>query len=189
MTDADNAPADRAIVQIVRSLDLALIEWRRDESYLPLADTPAWFTGKISWTAMPFLAHFANEARRYLHDHVGGVLTSEPFTVHSPDDELLVRARAVRIDERLIFVLERLEGSSDTRPILRRAREQALEQEALADNARAIHAPMAAVDRAVSAIAESGPTEAQRHLVDALVRAMTALKDAAAALPPSRKRR
>lgn len=189
MTDTTTAPLDPVVGEVMRVLDMAVIEWVADESYRPLASVPHWFTGTVSWMSLPFLEHFVDEARRFLHDHLGGVLASDQFTVQSGSDELLLRARALKVNGRLVLAIERLEGASDIRPILREARQQALDQEALADRARAVHTPIEAVARAIGNLQRTQLTDDQRPLVDALTRALAQLQDAAAPLPPRRKRR
>jgi len=188
-TDADNTPLDPVIGDVMHALDLAVVEWEPDNSFRPLSISPRWFTGTVPWSSLPFLEHFVNEARRFLHDHVGGVLASDQFIVQSRGDELLLRARALKVRGRLIVAIERLEGGADIRPILREARQQALDHEVLADNARAIHAPLDRVARAAADLHGSGLSEVQRTIADALARSLTELQTAAAALPPARKRR
>jgi hypothetical protein len=182
-------PPDAIVGDALRALDIALIEWRPDSSYVPLAKTPRWFTGFTPWSSLPFLEHFVTEARRYLHDHVDGVLASAPFTVPRHDGELLLRARALKIAGRLVLVIERLEGAADLRALLREARQQALEHETAADKARAVHAPLTDVVRAAAQLRQVGLPESSQPQIDALTQALTDLQAAAAALPPARRRR
>ena len=188
MSDADT-PIDPATGEVLRALDLALIEWRPDYSYRPLALTPRWFTGTVPWSSLPFLQHFADEARRYLHDHLGGVIASDQFAVDKNGEELLLRARALRVDGRLVLAIERLLGAADVRPILREARQQALDHEILADKARAVHVPLAAVTKAADDLQRSDLSEGQRVLFDRLSQALGRLQTAAAPLPAPRQRR
>jgi hypothetical protein len=176
------------IGRVLRSLDMALLEWK-DDLYTPLASPPRWFSGKVPWASLPFLEHFVDEARRYLHDHVGGVIASDQFSVQGKDEELLLRARALRVQGKLVLAIERLVGASDVRPILRQAREQALEHEALADQSRAVHAPVAAMARAVEQLKVGSLSKDQRAAVDALSGSIATLQEIAASLPSPRKRR
>lgn len=189
MTDGFDAPLDPVLPEVMRVLDMAVIEWVAEESYRPLASLPQWFTGTVSWMSLPFLEHFVDEARRYLHDHLGGVLASDQFTVRSGPDELLLRARALKVSGRLVLAIERLHGASDVRPILREARRQALEHEALGERARDVQKPVAAVARALADLQGSDITAVQRPLVGALAAAVASLQAAAAPLPPARRRR
>ncbi len=186
MTEVDDIPLDPAITEVMRALDLALIEWLPDQTYLPLSSAPRWFRGRAPWGSLPFLEHFVGDARRFLHDQVGSVLTSEPFTVADGDgEELLLRARALRVEGRLIVAIERLQGASDLRPMLRTARQEALAHEQLVERVRALHAPIDALAKAIAnlqSVPEGGP-------LDALAAAMDTLRAAAALLPPPRKRR
>ena len=188
-TTIGDAPLDPAMGEVLRVLDLAVIEWVADEKYRPMANVPSWFTGTVSWMSLPFLQNFVDDARRYLHDHLGGVLASDQFTVQNGNDELLLRARALKIGRRLVLAIERLEGASDIRPTLRKARQQALDHEQLTSKARAIQKPLAAVVAAVAGLQRSQLSDEQRRAVDALVASLEKLQAAAAPLPPARKRR
>jgi hypothetical protein len=176
------------IGKVLRGLDMALIEWQ-DDVYTPLASPPKWFSGKVPWASLPFLEHFVDEARRYLHDNVGGVIASDQFSVQGKDEELLLRARALRIQGKLVLAIERLVGASDVRPILRKAREQMLEHEALADKARALHAPVAGLARAVEQLQRAVPSPEQQAAIKSVRGALATLQDLTASLPSPRKRR
>jgi hypothetical protein len=189
MTKPDDASADPLIDEVIQALDMAVVEWQLDQSYRPLSSTPRWFIGTVPWSSLPFLQLFVDEARRFLHDHIGGVMASDQFTVQSDAEELLLRARALKVDGRLVIVIERLEGAADIRPILRQARQQALDYETLTEQARSVHAALENVVRAVESLQRSAMSDAQRPIVEALSRSLTALQGAAAALPPPRPRR
>lgn len=170
-------------------LDLAFVEWQADGVCRPIAPTPPWFKGTTAWGALPFLEGFVNEARRYLHDHLGDVFMSDQFTVEGREGELLLRTHALTIDRRLVLVIERLRDAADVRPILREAREQALAHEALTERARAVHRPVDELARTVERLRQHGGDAATSRLVEDLARAVAALKEAAASLPPPRKKR
>jgi hypothetical protein len=189
MTSADDMSLDPSISQVLRALDLAIVEWGLDGAYRPLSDTPRWFTGTVPWSSLPFLENFVTEARRYLHDHLDGVIASDQFSVESRGDELLLRARALKVSARLIVVIERLQGAADIRPILREARQQALDHELLSERARSIHRPLAALAQAVGGLRAATLSESERPIVDQLVRALATLQEAAAPLPPPRTKR
>jgi hypothetical protein len=189
MTDITTAPLDPVLGEVMRVLDLAIVEWVDDEAYHPLASLPHWFTGTVSWMSLPFLQHFVGEARRFLRDHLGGVIASDQFTVQSGSDELLLRARALKVGGRLVLAIERLEGASDIRPILREARQQALDQEVLNERARAVHGPLDTLARAIADLARTSLSGDQQPLMDAVTRALAQLQQTAAPLPPARKRR
>lgn len=189
MTDADESNAESLIGAVLRGLDLAVVEWDLDQSYRPLSSTPRWFTGSVPWSSLPFLQLFVDEARRFLHDHVGGIIASDQFTAQSNSEELLLRARALKAGGRLIIVIERLEGAADMRPVLRHARQQALEYEQLTERARAVHAPLDRAAQAIADLQQGTVLEAQRPAIDALSRALASLQEMATALPPPRRRR
>jgi hypothetical protein len=188
-TTVTDAPLDPALGEVMRALDLAIVEWVDEEQYRPLTRLPDWFTGTVSWMSLPFLQHFVDEARRYLHDHLGGVLASDQFSTQSGDQELLLRARALKINGRLVLAIERLEGASDIRPTLRKARQQALDHEVLTNQARAIQKPLAALSEAVAALQRVELSDEQRSSVNSLVASLQKLQAAAAPLPAARKRR
>jgi hypothetical protein len=184
--DAPDAP-DAIVGDVLKVLDIAIVEWLPDSSCIPLAKAPRWFTGYAAWSSLPFLEHFVTEARRYLHDHFDEAFASAPFTATGHKGELLLRARALKISQRLVLVIERLEGDVDLRPLLREARQQALEHETAADQARAIHAPLAAVAAAMAQLQQAPAIP--EPLLDSLTRALADLQAAAQALPPPRRRR
>lgn len=189
MTDDETSLPDPLLTPILRLMDLAIVEWLADGSYVPLAQSPAWFRGATPWSSLPFLEHFVAEARRELHDSVSAISDADQFTAHGHDEELLLRVRAVKLQRRLILIIERLSGASDPRPLLREARERALDQEALTERARAIHAPLDAAANALADLQRQTISDTQQPAVEALARAVAKLKDAAAALPEPRKRR
>ena len=180
------------IAEVVRALDLALIEWLPDGGYRPLSETtPQWFKGNVPWRSLPFLGYFVDEARRYLHEHLDGVIASDQFSVQGAGDELLLRARALKVNGRLMLAIERLSGATDVRPVLRQAREQELAREAMSRKAQAVHAPAAAVARAVEELQRTGVSKEQEPAFGALTRSIAGLREAVAALPapPPRRRR
>jgi hypothetical protein len=80
---------------------MAVVEWQPDLSPGRLS-TPRWFTGR-SPGRRPFLQHFVDEARRFLtiNRRCHGL-----GSVHrqSNSEELLLRARALKVDGRLVIV-------------------------------------------------------------------------------------
>jgi hypothetical protein len=186
-TTPDDASREPTIAEVMQALDMAVVEWDLEDRYRPLSVTPRWFTGTVPWSSLPFLQHFVAEARRFLHDHLGGVLASDQFEVQRDGEELLLRARALKLNGRLLVVIERLDGASDIRPILREARQQALDHELLAERARAVHQPIEKLARAVDDWQRGAG--AGEPAVDAVVRAVAQLKQVAAALPPPRARK
>jgi hypothetical protein len=190
VTDAlDPVPPDQLTRAIVRALDVAVLEWTPGFSCRPLCPTPEWFAAQEPWSSLPFLEDFGVEAARVLREDPGRVAMSDQFTVPTEGEELLLRARAFDVDGRLVLAIERLHGAADVRPILRNAREQMLEYETLADKARALHTPMAAAVEALERLKACGLSESQRTVADALGGSLARLQEAAAALPPPRKRR
>jgi hypothetical protein len=190
VTDAfDPVPPDQLTREIARALDVAILEWMPGFSGRPLCPAPEWFGGLEPLSSLPFLQDFGVEAARVLREDPGGVATSDQFTVPTEGEELLLRARAFDVAGRLILAIERLHGAADIRPILRDAREQMLEYETLADRARAVHAPLAAAIEALGRLKASGLSESQQTAADTLGGALARLQEAAAALPPPRKRR
>jgi hypothetical protein len=185
----DPVPLDQLTREIARALDVAIVEWKPDSTCRPLCLTPHWFAGTAPWSSLPFLQDFASEATGVLASHPGRVVTSDQFTVPIESEELLLRARAFRVNGRLVLAIERLHGAADIRQVLRDARGRALEHETLADKARTMHAPLAAAVEAVERLKANGLPEPQQAALDALSGALARLQDAAAALPQPRKRR
>jgi hypothetical protein len=182
----DDASPETVLGPVLRLMDVAVIEWRPDGSYVPLAPSPAWFRGPAPWSSMPFLEHFVGEARRALHDSVKAISEPDQFTAQGAGEELLLRVRAVKVRRRMLLVIERLAGAADPRPVLREARERALDHERLVEQARAMHPPVADVAAAAAALQSSGVAA---PALEPLMRAVARLQQAVAALPEPRKRR
>lgn len=171
------------------ALDLAVVEWLPDGTFQPFAPPPPWFRGMTQWSALPFLEHVVPAARRFWHDRTGGALTFGPFTLQWGDEELLVRVRALRLDDRPVLAVDRITGEFDPRPMLRTAREHALAHEQLQQQARGIHAPVAALTSAVDELRQAGVPAALAATVDRLADAAAQLRDIAHTLPAPFKRR
>ena len=69
-------------------------------------------------------------------------MTSGPFAVDDPDGELLLRAWALNVGVNTLLVLARLQGEADTRPVLQKARDNALAHERLLQQIGATDAPL-----------------------------------------------
>jgi hypothetical protein len=80
-------------------------------------------------------------------------------------------------------ILERLTGESDARPILQMARENVLEYQRLVREARAVHAPAAAMSDELGRLQATVVAPEQQRLVDALKDANRRLMSAIDRLP------
>ncbi len=182
-------PHTDPLLAALDALDLAVVEWLPDGTFQPFAPPPPWFKGTTQWSALPFLEHVVPAARRFWHDRTGGALTFGPFTLEWGDEELLVRVRALRLDDRLVLAVDRIAGEFDPRPMLRTAREYALEHEQLQQKAREVHAPVAALASAIDDLRQADLLPAQAAIVDRLAEVAARLQETAAALPAPFKRR
>ncbi len=181
--------ADALIEFLLQELDLAVIEWLPDRSFRTFTAPPRWFKGMAQWSSLPFLEHFLPEAEEHWRQNAVGVLTSGPFMIENAGEELLLRARALKLEGRLVMAIERMIGDADTRPILREARQQALDHEQLEDHARAVHGPADAIAKAVHQLGAAGLSGDQQQIVDGLAKASAKLTEVAAHLPKPRPRR
>lgn len=181
--------ADAPLGELLQELDLAVIEWLPDGTFRPFAPPPRWFKGMAQWSSLPFLEHFLPEAEAHWRARANGVVSSAPFTIDGTEGELLLRVRALRLGSRLVMAIERLVGDLDPRPVLRLARSQALEHETLAEHARDVHAPAAAVAQSVQQLARTKVSDEQQPILNALAAASEQLGQVASRLPPPRRRR
>src|SRR5215471_18126396 len=131
--------SDPLLEYLLQELDFAAIEWLPDRTFRMFSEPPRWFHGMAQWQSLPFLEHFFPEAEVHWRENATGVLVSGPFMIDHGGEELLLRARALKLEGRLVMAIERLTGETDIRPILREARQQALTHEQLEDRARRVH--------------------------------------------------
>jgi len=184
---------ETVLAQVLRALDVAVIERLEDSRFQILGIAPAWLAlafetadGGQSDTlggAMPFLGHFVHQADRAWHDRGSARADSGPFAATFGGEEALLRATALTAADRSLLVLERLSGDADTRPILQKAREQLLETEQLTRHASAVQEPVSAISRVVAELAAADLPPAHRAQVDALRAASARLQAAADLLP------
>lgn len=184
---------ETVLAQVLRALDVAVIERLDDSRFQILGVPPAWLAlafeaaedrpSETLGGAMPFLGHFVHHADRAWHDRGSARADSGPFAATIGGEEVLLRATALTAEDRSLLVLERLTGDADTRPILQKAREHLLETEQLARHASAVQEPAAAISRVVAELAAADLPPAHRAQFDALRAASSRLQTAADLLP------
>ena len=96
---------------------------------------------------------------------------------------MLLRATAITMQTRPLLVIERLTGDADTRPILQKAREHLLDREQLARQAAAVHAPAAAIDKAIKELSGFEFEADVGAVISRLQQASRVLQGAVAPLP------
>jgi hypothetical protein len=192
---------DALFSALLRQLDVAVIERRRDGAFYMTSSPPDWLAqafdtvlpsapGRIDG-AMPFLDHFLVQARAAWHDGPAGRASSGPFVVVVGRQEILITAEAMTVQDRQVLVLERLTGEADTRPILQKARERLLEHEQLVRRVAALHAPAAEIARGVAQLLDAPLAPEVRAVAESIGRASAEIQTAMAELPspPARHRR
>ena len=107
---------------------------------------------------------------------------------------MLLRAVAIAQHDQRLIVLQRLLGDSDVRPMLQKARDQALELERVVRAVGTLHAPTAVIERDVTALLATSLSPEQQALVERLRQAAADTRAALSQLPqapekPRRKRR
>ncbi len=193
--------ADALLQQLYAELDLVVIERQPNHTFFPLTAGPSWFTRAFDGAAVgerntlsgafPFLDDFVQHALGAWEAGPHASLVSGPFAVDVDGEELLLRATALTVAGRTLLVLERLKGAADTRPMLQKARARMLEGEALTRQVTTLHAPAAAIERAMGELRGTTLSADQHRLVDEISTAAARLRDALATLPapPARARR
>jgi hypothetical protein len=141
--------------------------------------------------ALPFLDHFLVQAEAVWHEGHPASASSDPFIATINGREHLLRAVAMNQHEQKLIILQRLTGDADHRPILQRAREQALEQEQLVQRVGTLHGPAAALDRDIKELLAMGSSPEHTHVVERLGASIAEVQGVLAGLPapPSRHRR
>ena len=131
------------------------------------------------------------QAARLRQVREAATLDSGPFIATVGGADLMVHARALTLSGRMLLIIERMTGSADTRQILQKAREQALDREQLGRLLDTIHAPVAAIDKGLTELAASELTPAQRQLTTRIADEHARLKAVTASRPEpvSRSRR
>jgi hypothetical protein len=188
------------LLDVLQALDLAVIERLPNTAYFLHGREPGWLTGVFDAApagaqgslagALPFLDHFLNQAEAAWYSGPPARAESGPFAARVGRDDLLLRATALTLRERMLLILERLTGEADTRSILQTARENLLAHERLTRHAAAVHEPAAALARLVAELGAMPATPELRAAVDRLGAASASLQASVAPLPqPPKKRR
>lgn len=184
---------DPVLANTLRALDIAVVERLADWRFQMVGESPAWLEAALDTApagsrhtlagALPFLDHFLPQADAAWHDLGDAHAESGPFVATIGGEDALLRATALTLDRRSLLVIERLTGDADTRPILQKAREQALATEQLTRLAAGVRAPAAAIARVAAELAAAELPPAERALVDALAAASAQLQAVAETLP------
>ena len=189
---------DTVLQQLLRALDLVVIERLPNGSFHLVTPAPGWLDRAFDAAApggrrtlegaFPFLDDVIHQAIGAWQAGPHASIVCGPFAATVDGDELLLRATALTIDGRTLLVIDRLLGTADARPMLQKARERMLEGEALTRRVAALHALAADVNRAVSAMAAASVPVT---LIDPLNAANERLQSALRGLPtpPERQRR
>ena len=184
---------DTLLGQVLRALDVAVIERMPESRFEILGAAPGWLETAFDEApagarhvlsgALPFLDGFLPQAEKVWHHRGTARADSGLFVATIKGEEALLRATALTLDERSLLLIERLTGEADTRPILQTARERILEAEHLTRRAAGVHDPAATIHRLATELADADLSAAHRALVDALRAASADLQAVADALP------
>ncbi len=192
--------SDELLSAVVRTFNLCVIECSRpaegaqtrQSSLRLLTPVPGWLASAFAAAptavptlgdTLPFLDHFLMQAEEVWHEGHPASGSSEPFVATVNGTEVLLRAVAIAQHERRLIVLQRLTGAADVRPMLQRARDQALELERLVRRVGTLHGPAAAIDRHIKALLTTALSPEQQSLVEQLRQASADTNDALADLP------
>jgi len=181
------------LADLLSLLDIAIVERLPNSLYHLVTPAPVWLAGAFEEKAtgsqrslgstLPFVDHFLDQASAAWHRAPDGKAESGPFAATVAGEDLLLRATALTVQKRPLLIIERLTGDADTRPILQKAREHLLDREQLARQAAAVHAPAAAIDKAVRELAEFELEPDVAAVVSRLKQANLGLQGAIAPLP------
>ena len=190
--------SDALLADVLRMLDMCVLESpaKSDQPLRLVTPAPDWLASllgsfhaaEIPWSAMPFVDHFLTQAEEAWHEGPDASTTSEPFVVPGYSDDILLRATALTAGRRRLLILERLSGKADLRPMLQLAREHKLQHERLVQDAGAVHAPAAAIEREVKALSANALPAGLVDAVNRLAKASADLQSAVAPLPAQQSR-
>ena len=179
---------DPILTDAFQALDLFVAERLPNSSFVALTPPPRWLTRFLASAAegapitlvqvFPFLRSFLSDAEGFWRDGVNRSMTSEPFAVDDADGELLLRAWALNVGVSTLLVLSRLQGEMDTRPVLQKARDNALEHERVLHQVSASEASLREVSHLAGALLSTDLTPAQRTVAEDLVAAARRAQEA-----------
>lgn len=118
----------------------------------------------------PFLDNFLRDAEAFWDSRAERRLQSGPFVATGSAGDLLLRASAFNLGPHSVLVLEHLEGDTDTRPLLQKARENKLQYEQLARELESVQKPLATIARLAEELLATELTSAQRQCVEGIAR-------------------
>jgi hypothetical protein len=190
------------LVSVLRARGLALFERLPNRTYHPFAPLPDWVPSVFDAAApggrgtlagaLPFLDDFLPLAEHAWERGGDETAQSGPFVAVVGSDELLLRAEASTVEGRKLLLVEHLTGEADTRPMLRKVRQNMLDAETVVRQVSELHAPAAVLDREIAQLAAMPLADHQPAIVARLRRANDQLRAALAHLPKppdARKRR
>jgi hypothetical protein len=167
---------DPILTDAFYALDLFVAERLPNSSFVALTPPPRWLTRFLSSAAegapvtivqaFPFLGTFLTEAEGFWRDGEKRSMTSGPFAVDDANGELLLRAWALNVGVNTLLVLARLQGEADTRPMLQKARDNALAHEKTLHHIGATEAPLRELSRLAGELLATDLTAAQRPLAE-----------------------
>jgi hypothetical protein len=179
---------DPILTDAFYALDLFVAERLPNSSFVALTPPPRWLTRFLSSAAegapitivqaFPFLSGFLTEAESFWRDGTKRSMISGPFAVNGTDGELLLRAWALNVGVNTLLVLARLQGEADTRPVLQKARDNALAHERLLRQVSASEAPLRELSRLAGELLAgdlSAPQRAVAESIDAAARRVQAV--------------
>jgi len=128
------------------------------------------------------------QAARLRQVREAATLDSGPFIATVGGEDLMVHARALTLDGRMLLVIERMTGAADTRPMLQKAREHALDREHLGRQLDTIHAPVAAIEKHLAELQAATTEPAQQQLIARIAEAHGRLKEVTSSRPEPQTR-
>jgi hypothetical protein len=167
---------DPLLTDVFHALDLFVAERLPNSSFVALTPPPRWLTRFLASEAegapitivqaFPFLGGFLTEAEAFWRDGAKHSMMSGPFAVDDASGELLLRAWALNVGVNTLLVLSRLQGESDTRPVLQKARDNALAHERVLRQVSAGEAPLRELSRLAGELLAGDLAPAERALAE-----------------------
>ena len=184
---------DPILTDAFQALDLFVAERLPNSSFVALTPPPRWLTRFLESAtegapitivqAFPFLKGFLADAEGFWRDGVNRAMTSGPFAVDDADGELLLRASALNVGVSTLLVLSRLHGDADTRPVLQKARDNALAHERVLRQVGASEASLREVSHLAGTLLSTDLTSAQRAVAEDIAAAARRAQEALSGEP------
>jgi hypothetical protein len=142
---------EELLEDVLRALDVVVLEAKIDGSYATMSPVPAWFRWVSVGDTFPFLGNFLPEAQEFWRKKQRGFVTSGLCAANDGEGrEFHYEVWALTLRSGHYLVFERARGADDLRDMLQKAREEVLARAAAEKRVHALEARLSAITEQVS---------------------------------------